>query len=75
MIPRIRKSKRARKQIDRYTNVPAAIVSPPLRSKILPISLLVENCSKGMPFGATVFPVLRKEISTSAEAFFVRTLA
>lgn len=59
---------------DWWINVPAAIVSPPLRSKTLPISLLVENCSKGMPFSPAVFPALRRDISTSAEACFVRTL-
>jgi len=72
-MPRNRSSER-KTATDRYINVPAAIVSPPLRSKTLPISLLVENCSKGIPFNPAVFSALRKDISTSAEAFFVRTL-
>ena len=55
-------------------NIPAAIVSPPLRIKILPMSLFDEKGSRGIPFEDPAVPVLRSEISTSAEAFFAKTL-
>lgn len=58
-------------------NLPAPIVSPARRMSILPISLFVENGSKGM--GRTLgacpeYVELRKLISTSADMFFVNTL-
>lgn len=60
--------------IQNNADIPAAIVSPPLRSNILPISLFDANRSRGVPWGPPLVLVLRSEISTSAETFFVRTL-
>src|SRR6266404_1898467 len=56
---------------------PAAIVSPPLRIKIRPISLFVEKGSSGMAVHRLTGPekaACRIEICTSAEVPFVKTL-
>lgn len=69
-----------KKKLDRVLHerevlsLPAAIVSPPLRSKILPMSLFAENVSRGIPFRPPAVPVRRNEISTSAKEFFNKTL-
>ena len=58
-------------------DLPAEIVSPPLRIKIRPISLFIEKGSKGITvFRAPEPPkaACRIAISTSAEVPFVRTL-
>jgi hypothetical protein len=57
--------------------LPAAIVSPPLRIKTRPISLFIENGSKGMTVLRAPEPpnvACRIAIWTSAEVPFVRTL-
>lgn len=72
MIPRSKCQ--VRRELIEVRNVPAAMVSPLLRSNILPMSLFDENRSSGMPFNPTLFPSLRNDISTSAETFFVKTL-
>lgn len=58
-------------------NVPAAMVSPPRRMRIRPISLLDEKVSRGsgrdLALGSDI-PDTRRVISTSADMPFVRTL-
>lgn len=57
--------------------LPAAIVSPPRRIKILPISLLFVKVSRGIPRATAAEPdtcVFRKVICTSAEVPFPRIL-
>jgi hypothetical protein len=58
-------------------HLPAAIVSPPLRIKMRPISLFIEKGSKGMTVLRAPEPpnvACRIAIWTSAEVPFVRTL-